>query len=335
MPATSFTVPSEFETCVAATSLMFAEAGERVQRLAVELSAIGQAHVVELGARPPGELLPRHQVRVVLHLGRDDRVAGAEELAAVPYATRFRPSVALRTKITSRRRAGVQERGDDVAGALVALGRHLTQRVDRPVHGGVGRLVDVDDRVDHRPRLLRGRRRVEVGGELPVHLAHEDREIELDASRVERRRRGFDRHGSQCRRAPSRAEPDGGGPRSVSEATADRASAQGRRPRAACSRTCRIRGRGDPPGQSTRSGRQAPVREVGAGKQGHYAPDPEHEDRVVNRVHLGGDANAVAVGEDHEGVRSRREERTTRQARSRRGSTSSGPRKPDRPMCQL
>src|SRR6185312_7373265 len=49
-----------------------------------------------------------------------------------------------------------------LAGALVAFGGRLAQGVHRPVHGRIGVLVDVGDRVDHRARLLGRGRRVEI-----------------------------------------------------------------------------------------------------------------------------------------------------------------------------
>jgi hypothetical protein len=50
---------------------------------------------------------------------------------------------------------------------------------------GVGRLVELAQRVEHLPRLLRGHGGVEVGERLSVEALLEDREVRAEGVRVE------------------------------------------------------------------------------------------------------------------------------------------------------
>src|SRR5262249_7829005 len=63
----------------------------------------------------------------------------------------------------------------------------LGDGVHAPVDVGVVRSVYVVHRVEHRERLLRRRRRVEVHEPLALDLAPEDREVALDRGDVELR----------------------------------------------------------------------------------------------------------------------------------------------------
>ena len=97
----------------------------------------------------------------MLHLRDDDEVAGADVRAPHAYATRLIASVALRVKTgLAGRRA--RERGDAHAGALVGVRGARGQRVDAAVDRGAVGLVVLVHRLDHRPRGLRRRGRVEV-----------------------------------------------------------------------------------------------------------------------------------------------------------------------------
>ena len=64
--------------------------GPLVEQLAevgqVEAALVGDTEPAQRGAGAAAELLPRHQVGVVLHLGDDDLVAGAERGSARPQA---------------------------------------------------------------------------------------------------------------------------------------------------------------------------------------------------------------------------------------------------------
>ena len=56
---------------------------DRRELVEIEAAVVGHADVAQRGARPVGEQLPRHHVRVVLHLAADDHVAGPAVGAAV------------------------------------------------------------------------------------------------------------------------------------------------------------------------------------------------------------------------------------------------------------
>ena len=90
----------------------------------------------------------------------------------------------------------VEEAADLFARLLETHGRALREEMDRSVDVGAVPRVDVGDRVDHRLRLERGRRTVEVDQWLPVHVLMKRGEVFPHAPRVERRgARGCDERG--------------------------------------------------------------------------------------------------------------------------------------------
>jgi len=122
---------------------------------------------------------------VVLELGRNDDVAGAELVEA--------PGVGDEVE-----RLGRAAREDDLAyggrvdegphllaRALEALGRPLGEQVDAAMDVGVRGLVELALRVEHLPRLLRAHRGVEVGERLTVEALLEDRKVRAELVRVE------------------------------------------------------------------------------------------------------------------------------------------------------
>ena len=139
--------------------------------------AVGR-DVAQLGAGLGGQQLPRHEVGVVLELGGEDRVARSE----VRQTPRERDQVdrlgrvARPDDLFGVRR--VHETRDLRARRFEVLGRTRGQFVDAAVDVGVVVLVVVNERIDDRPRLLRGRRRVEVDQPLAARrpLA-QDREV--------------------------------------------------------------------------------------------------------------------------------------------------------------
>src|SRR5439155_19243892 len=72
---------------------------------------------------------------------------------------------------------GVDERPDLLASALEPRGRALAELVDASMHVCVRRLVEGRHRVEHLPRLLRARGRVEIDERLAVEVLLEDREV--------------------------------------------------------------------------------------------------------------------------------------------------------------
>jgi hypothetical protein len=118
--------------------------------------------------------LPWHEVGVVLHLGGEHDIAGAQ-VGGAP---------ALRDEIDGFRGAareddlgrvgGVEEFCGADAGGLVAVGRAHRERVQAAVDVAVVALVEARDRVNHHPGLVRGRGVVEVD----ERLAARDRLVE-------------------------------------------------------------------------------------------------------------------------------------------------------------
>ena len=153
------------------------EAEEHLEHVEAEDAVVGDRDELEVAVALLDEELPRHEVRVVLHLGQDDdvaavdvgpppgvgdevdrlgRVAGEDQLVAV---------------------GGIDEPGDADTRGLVGGGRPLADRVDAAMDVGVVLAVVVGDGVDDDVRLLARRRRVEVDQAMTVDLLVEDREV--------------------------------------------------------------------------------------------------------------------------------------------------------------
>ena len=136
-----------------------------VEQLAVlveqHLAAVvhrGHAQLRALGER---KLLPRHDVGVVLEVRDDDLVALADVLQApaLRHQVDRLGRAADEDDLLGRRR--VDEARDLLARALVGVGRARREFVRGAVDVGVLVRVEVRQPVDHRLRLLRGRRVVE------------------------------------------------------------------------------------------------------------------------------------------------------------------------------
>ena len=183
--STGLTVPSEFETRFAATTFTVARR-ELVEAVEPELAVVVDRQHPEVGARALGDVLPGHEVRVVLELGHEHDVARAEvvETPGVGDEVDRLGRAAGEDHLAGRR--GVHERASLLACALVARGRALRQRVDAAVHVRVRGLVELADRVEHLPRLLRAGRGIEVRERLPVDLLLEDRKVGAELLRIER-----------------------------------------------------------------------------------------------------------------------------------------------------
>ena len=142
------------------------------REMAVEIVELKDALVVdaddlEVRADLLAEHVPRHEVRVMLHLRHDDGVAGAD----VRAPPRVRDEVhGLGRVLREDRRAGgpVQPRRDAVARALEELRRLGRQRIDAAMDGAAMVLVVVVHRVEHGLLRLRRRGRVEVDGPLAL-----------------------------------------------------------------------------------------------------------------------------------------------------------------------
>ncbi len=176
---------------------------EAVELVEPQLTPVVDRDQPEVGACPLRDVLPGNEVRVVLELGREDDVAGAE----VRQAPRVRDEVdrlgrvADEDDLALRRR--VDERASLLARALEGGGRTLAELVDAAVHVRVRRLVEVGHRVQHLTRLLRARGRVEEGERLAVDQLLEDREIGAQPARVECRTGGYSHCPTVSGRSPA------------------------------------------------------------------------------------------------------------------------------------
>ncbi len=189
---------------VARDDLDVAVACDLVERVELQLTEIVDRDRAEAGAVALRDVLPRDVVGVVLELGDDDEVARTE----VVQPPRVRDEVdafrgaAREDDLAGRRR--VDERTRLLARALVAGGRALGELVDAAVHVRVRVLVEVTQRVEHLPRLLRRRRRVQEGDRLAVPQLLQVGEVCADALRVELRLGGDGHCVPSYRRAQTR-----------------------------------------------------------------------------------------------------------------------------------
>ena len=146
---------------------------------------------VDLGAGRLGELLPGDDVRVVLHLGEHDPVAGADVGGAPGAGDEVDRLGRVADEDDLAPVGGADVVGDGRAGALVGGGRLGGERVRAAVDVGVVAALVAVDRLDRGQHPLRAGAAVEVGERLAVDLARERREGGADSLEVER---------AQCRR---------------------------------------------------------------------------------------------------------------------------------------
>ena len=140
---------------------------EPVELVELQHALVVDADDLEVRADLLAEHVPGHEVRVVLHLRDDDRVAGAD-VRAPPRVRDEVDGLGRVLREDRRARRPVQPRRDAVARALEQLGRLRRQRVDAAMNGPAMVLVVVVHRVEHRPRRLRCRGGIEVDDALAV-----------------------------------------------------------------------------------------------------------------------------------------------------------------------
>ena len=107
------------------------------------------------GAGALGQLLPGHEVRVVLHRGDEDFVAGLHVRVAPTAGDQVDAGGRAGREDDLAGVLGADEVADLLAGLFVLLGAALAERVDAAVDVGVVALVDAAEDVDHLPRPLR------------------------------------------------------------------------------------------------------------------------------------------------------------------------------------
>ena len=155
------------------------------ERIFIDAAIVGERRDVEHGAAAFAQHLPRHDIAVMLKCGNQDAVAGLEALAPTlgDQVDAFSGAAHEHDFV---RRCGADEAGDSGAGFLEAQRHGGGAFVHTAMHGGIIRAIDAGDGVDHRLRLLRGRRRVEIGP-----IAGKPGEIALQ---IEQGRRGGHGH---------------------------------------------------------------------------------------------------------------------------------------------
>ena len=127
---------------------------ESVEVVEVEPAVIGDRHVREGRAGRRGELLPRDEVGVVLHPGRDDEVARSDVRAAPAVRDEVQRlgGVSHEDDLAVARRADESRQG--AARALEAGVGVSAELVDAAMDVGVVMGVGVGDGIDDRARLL-------------------------------------------------------------------------------------------------------------------------------------------------------------------------------------
>ena len=136
--------------------------------------------VFEGGAGAEGELLPRDEVGVVLHLGGEDDVAGLEVGVAPGSGDEVDGLGGAAGEDDLGGVGGVDEFGGAGAGGFIAVGGAHGERVESAVDVGVVAFVVAGDGVDHRARFLRGGSVVEIDEGLAADVLVEDGEIDAE-----------------------------------------------------------------------------------------------------------------------------------------------------------
>jgi hypothetical protein len=175
----------------------------------VEPSVGGDRHPAQGRAGAPAGLLPRDEVGVVLHLGDEDLVAGAQREAVTVTAAATRCAVGEGVgdevdglggvaREDDLRGTGTDERGDRRSGVLVGVGALLGELVRSAVNSRVGVLVEVSAR-RRAPAVACARWRRSRGrpAGAPAHRARQDREVGPDPGQLLVGEGGGAHHGSR------------------------------------------------------------------------------------------------------------------------------------------
>lgn len=165
-----------------------------------------------LRSRNLRQLLPRHNVGVVLKMGDNYLIARADVLAAPSLCNQVYGLGGAPGEDDVVGRWRPQEAGHGRSGALEGVSRSRRQGVGAAVDIGIFVLVEVDQTVDDNLRLLRCRRIVQPDELAPVDSFLQDGEVTAH---------GFDVEGGVCRHAGCRhagsSEPAGDGVAIVDE----------------------------------------------------------------------------------------------------------------------
>jgi hypothetical protein len=153
-----------------------------------ERPVVGHAHEIELDVLLGRQNLPRHKVRVVLHLGEQHAVALLQMGAAptIRYQVDRLGRVARPNNFL--RAACADEVGNPRSRALVCCRGFFAQRVHATMDVRVGLAVIAVHGIQYLDRLLRRRRAIQIHQPLALDLPVQNREVGADALDVERHR---------------------------------------------------------------------------------------------------------------------------------------------------
>lgn len=139
--------------------------------------------VFERRAGAEGELLPRDEIGVVLHLGGEDDVAGLEVGVAPGGGDEIDGLGGAAGEDDLGGVGGVDEFRGAGAGGFVAVGGAHGERVESAVDVGVVAFVEAGEGVDHRARFLRGGSVVEVDEGFAADVLVEGGEVDAEVGR--------------------------------------------------------------------------------------------------------------------------------------------------------
>ena len=162
---------------------LFAE--RRLEGVDVESALFGDIHPFEHGTLPFPQELPGHDVGMVLHDRQDDFIACADprrHKARGHQVERVGRALGENDLFGARR---VEELAHRLTRLFIGIGRSLRQRVQSAMHIGIGVLIGIGDRVDHRPGFLGRSAVVEIDQALAVYIFLEDREVFPNSVEIE------------------------------------------------------------------------------------------------------------------------------------------------------
>ena len=149
-----------------------------------EIAVVVDRRPFDHGALPLAQEVPGHDVGMVLHDREHDLVALLQSLAAEGVGDEIDRLGGVAGEDDLFRPSGIEERTHLLARAFVGLGRGIGEVMQAAMHIGVFVRVGVLDAIEHRLRLLRRGRVVEIDERLAIDLHAEDREILADAGDV-------------------------------------------------------------------------------------------------------------------------------------------------------
>jgi hypothetical protein len=128
--------------------------------------------------------MPWHDIGVVLHNRKDDLVAGFDALAPERIGDEIDRFGGIPGEDDLLLAPGIEEGGDFFARVFVSFGGFIGEEMQPPMHVGVLGRIGCIEPIEHRARLLRRRRIIEIDERLAIDLHRQDREIRPDAVHV-------------------------------------------------------------------------------------------------------------------------------------------------------